>query len=208
MKEVELVSFDAEGTLVTPDFSAAIWHEAIPALYAHKTGLELDRARESVYGEYESVGDQRLEWYDIHYWFRRLDLGSPEPVIHECLSRVDYYPEVMRVLSSLGRQYTLVVASCTPRLFLDHLLEDIESRFARVFSSISHFGQVKNPGFYLRMCEEMGVGPGQAVHVGDNWQMDFVNSREAGLHAVYLDRSGSTDHESITDLTQVETLLS
>jgi len=114
----------------------------------------------------------------------------------------------MRVLSSLGRQYTLVVASCTPRLFLDHLLQDIESRFVRVFSSISHFGQVKNPGFYLRICEEMGVGPGQAVHVGDNWQMDFLNSREAGLHALYLDRSGSTDHEAITDLTQLETFLS
>ncbi|GAI48816.1 unnamed protein product, partial [marine sediment metagenome] len=33
MKQIELISFDAEGTVVTPDFSEAIWHEAIPALY-------------------------------------------------------------------------------------------------------------------------------------------------------------------------------
>ncbi|GAH62950.1 unnamed protein product, partial [marine sediment metagenome] len=41
MNQIEVVSFDAEGTLVTPDFSQAVWHEAIPAIYAQKKGIEL-----------------------------------------------------------------------------------------------------------------------------------------------------------------------
>ncbi|MFU8796116.1 MAG: hypothetical protein ACNA7X_02310, partial [Dehalococcoidia bacterium] len=82
MKGVELVSFDAEGTLVTHEFSEAIWHEMIPAIYARKTGLDIVRARETVYQEYASVGEKRLEWYDIHYWFSRLDLGSAERAIN------------------------------------------------------------------------------------------------------------------------------
>lgn len=204
MKRVEVISFDAEGTLVTPEFSEAIWHETIPAIYARRTGLDLALARKSVFEEYASVGDQRLEWYDINYWFSRLDLGSAERAIHDCLSRIQYYPEVMRVLSSLGEQYKLIVASCTPQGFLRYLLEDIEHHFVRVFSSVSHYGQLKSPGFYRSICEELGVEPSRTVHVGDNWQLDFVNSREAGLQAFYLDRSGDTDHESITDLTQLE----
>ena len=94
MKRIEVISFDAEGTLVTPDFSQAIWHETIPVLYARKNDLELARAREIVAGEYAKVGDQRLEWYDIEYWFGYFQLGSPEPAIKSCVAKVGYYPEV------------------------------------------------------------------------------------------------------------------
>jgi len=59
MIEVEVISFDAEGTLVTPEFSEAIWHETIPAIYAQKTGLDIVEARETVFEEYASVGEQR-----------------------------------------------------------------------------------------------------------------------------------------------------
>ncbi len=204
MKRVELISFDAEGTLVTPEFSEAIWHETIPAIYAHRTGMDIARARETVFEEYATIGERRLEWYDINYWFNRLDLGSAERAIDECLSRIGYYPEVMRVLESLGGRYRLIVASCTPHDFLRFLLADTEHHFVKVFSSVSDYRQLKSPAFYRSICEEMGVEPGRAVHVGDNWQLDFVNSREAGLHAVYLDRSGSTDGQSIKDLTELE----
>jgi hypothetical protein len=69
MRQIELISFDAEGTVVTPDFSQTIWHEAIPALYAQRKGLDLAQAKKCVYEEYDKIGDQRLEWYDIEYWF-------------------------------------------------------------------------------------------------------------------------------------------
>jgi len=62
MKQIELISFDAEGTVVTPDFSQAIWHETIPALYAQKKGLDLAQAKRHVAEEYGKIGDQRLEW--------------------------------------------------------------------------------------------------------------------------------------------------
>ena len=61
MKQIKLVSFDAEGTLVTPDFSHTIWHEAIPALYAQERGLDLAQAKKCIAEEYGKVGDQRLE---------------------------------------------------------------------------------------------------------------------------------------------------
>ena len=207
MKQIELISFDAEGTVVTPDFSQTIWHEAIPALYAQRKGLDLAQAKKCVYEEYDKIGDQRLEWYDIEYWFRYLGLDSSEPVIQSCLDKIGYYPEVAEVLYFLASEYKLVVASGTPLKLLDCLLQDIKPYFVRIFSSISHYRQLKSPDFYLRICEEMGVKPSQAIHVGDNWQFDFLNARQAGVNAFYLDRSGRNHQESLSDLTQLKRLL-
>ena len=207
MKQIELISFDAEGTVVTPDFSQAIWHEAIPAIYAQKKGFDLAQAKKCIYEEYNKIGDQRLEWYDIEYWFSCLDLGSPEPVIQSCLDKVAYYPEATEVLSSLAGEYELIVASGTPRELLYFLLQDVEPYFARIFSSVSHYRQLKSPEFYLKICEEMGVEPSQIIHVGDNWQFDFLNARQAGMNALYLDRSGRNHQESLGDLTELKHLL-
>jgi FMN phosphatase YigB (HAD superfamily) len=88
MRQFEVISFDAEGTLVTPDFSQAIWHEAIPALYAQKNGIDIARAKRDVAEKYDKIGDQRLEWYDIEYWFSYLDLGSSEAAIKICLNKI------------------------------------------------------------------------------------------------------------------------
>jgi HAD superfamily hydrolase (TIGR01549 family) len=207
MKQIELISFDAEGTVVTPDFSQAIWHEAIPALYAQKEGLNLAQAKRHVAEEYGKIGDQRLEWYDIEYWFSYLGLGSSESMIQGCLDKIGYYPEVTEVLSSLASEYRLIVASGTPLELLHCLLRDIKPYFVRIFSSVSHYRQLKNPDFYIRICEEMSVKPSRVIHVGDNWQFDFLNARQAGINAVYLDRSGRDHQESLNDLSQLKQLL-
>jgi putative hydrolase of the HAD superfamily len=207
MKQIELISFDAEGTVVKPDFSQAIWHEAIPALYAQKEGVNLAQAKKHVFEEYAKIGDQRLEWYDIEYWFSYLDLGSSESMIQGCLDKIGYYPEVTEVLSSLASEYKLIVASGTPLELLHCLLRDIKPYFVRIFSSISHYRQSKNPEFYIRICEEMRVQPSRVIHVGDNWQFDFLNARQAGVNALYLDRSGRNHEESLSDLSQLKQLL-
>jgi putative hydrolase of the HAD superfamily len=207
MKQIELISFDAEGTVVTPDFSQAIWHEAIPALYAQKEGLNLAQAKRHVAEEYGKIGDQRLEWYDIEYWFSYLGLGSSESMIQGCLDKIGYYSEVTEVLSSLASEYKLIVASGTPLELLHCLLRDIKPYFVRIFSSISHYRQLKNPDFYIRICEEMSVKPSRVIHVGDNWQFDFLNARQAGINALYLDRSGRDHQESLSDLSQLKQLL-
>jgi len=203
MSQIKIISFDAEGTLVTSDFSQTMWHEAIPLLYAQKKGIEPAQAKSIIAEEYNKIGDQKLEWYDIRYWFRCLGLGSPEPVIQDCLNKASYYPEVSEVLSSLNSKYELVVASGTPIEVLHYLLRDVEHYFTRIFSSVSHYQQIKSPEFYLAICQAMGVEPSQVAHVGDNWQFDFLNSKQVGIHAFYLDRSGN-NCDSLSDLTQLK----
>jgi putative hydrolase of the HAD superfamily len=208
MSRIEVISFDAEGTLVTPDFSQAIWHETIPALYAGKNGVKLAEAKKIVAQEYNKVGDQRLEWYDIKYWFRYFQLGSPEPAIQRCQAKVCYYPEVMEVLSSLRGQYKLIIASGTPSELLEPQLQGIKGYFIHTFSSTSLLNQLKTPKFYAYVCESIRVNPAQIVHVGDNWQFDFLNSSQAGINAFHLDRVGNSQQGSLANLTELKRYLS
>ena len=196
MNEVRVISFDVEGTLVTPDFSYAIWFEAIPECYAERNGIDPELARKIVEEEYRKVGDQRLEWYDVRYWFDKLDLGTPDQVMRRCETKACYYPEVKEVLAFLSGRYKLVVASGSTRDFLRYLLKDIESYFANIFSSLTDYKQLKTPEFYSKMCQALEVEPSQVVHVGDNWQFDFIAPGEVGIKAFYLDRKRQPNNQN------------
>jgi putative hydrolase of the HAD superfamily len=46
------------------------------------------------------------------------------------------------------------------------------------------------PEAFLRTCDALGVQPAQAAYVGDDFDVDIVAARDAGLMSVYLDRNG------------------
>jgi len=212
MSKVKVISFDADGTLVTPDFSQAVWYEGVPALYARKNGISFEEARAFIEREYRVVGDHRIEWYDIKYWLQRFGLGPPlaghEQILEEYRHRVSCYPEVTQALSSLSKDYTLIVVSCSTRDFLPYLLDGIEGYFARIFSTVSDYGQVKTPEFYLEVCRQMGIAPEEMAHVGDLWEQDFLAAKEAGLMAFHLDRKGERkDGSSLRSLADLEARL-
>lgn len=207
MDEIKVVSFDVEGTLVTTDFSYAIWFEAIPGLYAQKKGVDIAQAKEIVMLEYEKIGDLSLEWYDVRQWLDRFDLGVPEPMMEGCQGKVRYYPEVHDVLDSLAGRYKLIATSGSPREFLRHLLRDIEPYFVQVFSSISDHKQLKTTDFYLSICRVMEVEPEQIVHIGDNRQSDYVTPNQVGIKAFYLDRNSGGCQDSLTSLAQLKSYL-
>ena len=208
MNEIKIISFDVEGTLVTTDFSYAIWFEAIPKRYSAKYSIPFEQAKKEVIMEYEKIGDQKAEWYDIKYWFQTLDLGNYETAMEEHHNKVQYYPEVMDMLSSLSQKYMLTIASGSPREFLHHLLRDIKPYFHRIFSSISDYKQTKTSDFYQKMCQELEALPHQVLHIGDNWQFDFIAARETGIQAIHLDRKKESNRPgSLTDLAQISSLL-
>jgi putative hydrolase of the HAD superfamily len=212
MSKVKVVSFDADGTLVTPDFSQAVWYEGIPSLYARRNGISFQEAKEFIEKEYQVVGDHRIEWYDIKYWLQRFGMGPPlaghQQILEDYRHRVSCYPEVTQALSSLSKDYTLIVVSCSTRDFLPYLLDGIEGYFDRILSTVSDYGQIKTPEFFLEICRQMGVFPQEMAHVGDLWEQDFLAPKKAGLKAFHLDRKNERkDERSLKSLTDLGAML-
>lgn len=210
MPDIKVVSFDMEGTLVDHTFSNLIWEADMPRLYAEEHGVGLDEAKKMVLSEYTKVGDQRAEWYDVGYWFRRLGLpGDWRDLLKMREDACASYPEANGVLRRLGRRYALVVTSNTIREFLEVQLRCLDTPFARVFSAPSDFNDVKkSPEFYSRVCGELGVEPAEVAHVGDHPVYDYEAARALGMRAYHLDRSGKAiGADVVRDLVEFEVRL-
>jgi putative hydrolase of the HAD superfamily len=206
------LSFDLDGTLVDLAFTDLVWHQGIPELYAQRSGMALPQARELVLQEYGQVGDGALEWYDISYWFRYFDLpGGWEDLLDRYASEVRVYPEVHEVLRGLREHYPLIILSNAAREFIEVEMRvgGLGGYFDLVISATSDFGLVKkNPEFYQRICELLGVAPQKIIHIGDHWDFDYQIPRGMGITAFHLNRHGGrTGSDIIQDLRTLPGLL-
>jgi len=191
---LKVVSFDMNGTLTQDRFTELIWGEGVPRLYSLTKKIPLEKAKEYVFREYEKIGEEKKEWYDIKYWFSFFSLGEGW---RELLKSFEYeikpFPEVTSVLKELSKGYKLIVTTNACKEFIDIELEAAELKpyFASVFSSTSDFGEVKKtPDVYLKVCQTLGIKPQEMAHVGDHRLFDFAAPQELGIRAFYLDREG------------------
>jgi len=63
-----------------------------------------------------------------------------------------------------------------------------------------------NPQAFHLVCAHLALPPGQVLYVGDDYEVDVLAARAAGLRAVYLDRVGTgpmTEHNRITTLAEL-----
>jgi HAD superfamily hydrolase (TIGR01549 family) len=95
-------------------------------------------------------------------------------------------------IQALSSNYELIIISNAAREFIDIEVDVAELRryFSRIFSATSDFGQVKKTAeFYGHICQLLGISPTEMIHVGDNWQFDYLTPKEIGIRAFYVDRS-------------------
>jgi HAD superfamily hydrolase (TIGR01549 family) len=189
--KIRAVSFDADGTLVTSAYADLIWLEVLPEMVSKEWKITLEDAKAKLYRDYDSIGPQRPEWYDLPYWLKRYRLdASPRTLLQQYKPAVTLYPEVPDVLEKLGKVYDLVVISNSSRLFLEITTETLRPYFKHVFSTLTDFGMMKDSESYIAACERVGVGCRELAHVGDSLELDYSRARRAGVRAFYLDRQG------------------
>ncbi len=197
----KVISFDMDGTLTQNHFAELVWREGIPSLYSVKRGVSLQEAKERVFREYDGVGENRLEWYDIKFWFGVLGLGPGwESLLRRFEPAIRPFSEVLSALGRLNKEYRLAVISNAAREFIDIELKaaGLAGYFEATFSCTSDFGEVKKtPGVYLKVCHALDIEPGEMVHVGDHPVFDFTVPHEAGISAFYLDRQGNAVGDSV-----------
>ncbi|HUV02434.1 MAG TPA: HAD family hydrolase [Desulfobacteria bacterium] len=189
--DIKVISFDVDGTLVSPGFVDCVWLEGIPQLYAEKEDLSFEQAFDYVKSEYDKIGEHRIEWYNIDYWLRKFGLAIPyETLFRKYEAELQIYEEVERVLTALRDEgYELILSSNAATEFIEFQIQPIKKYFSQVFSATSDFGQVKKTnGFFARVCGILDVKPQAVVHIGDHWVFDFINPRKIGITAYYLDR--------------------
>jgi putative hydrolase of the HAD superfamily len=216
---IEAVLFDLGGTLIDGrDFEG--WSEDARAL-----GLEL---------ESESMAEA---WEAIKPWVNRKE-DSPQQLWRDILSRASsvevsaeivdgfierqrekpifgaLFSDVRRCLDLLERRHTrlAIVSNSRSEPAVRRLLREleIEGAFELVVSSGTEGVRKPEGEIFRRALDRLGVQPKAALFVGDDIENDVQGAEIAGMHAIWLNRSGvgaDGDYAEILSLSEVPRMI-
>jgi 2-haloalkanoic acid dehalogenase type II len=195
---IKVISFDLDGTLVDQtNFDTFFWFEEIPRLYSEKYNISLTHAKKKVYGEYNKVGKDNLEWYQPVYWFNHFKLEhSHERIINDLQKNVKLYPDTLPTLKALHKKYKLIILTNSTKHFVKVKLEveGLKTYFDAVFSAIDDFKIVKgDSNVYKKLLAKCNVKSDEIIHLGDDWDFDHKVPQKLGIRAFYLDRQKEKD---------------
>jgi len=208
-----IISFDVDGTLVKPDFNELIWFDVVPKLYARKQKIKLEKARKLIFQEYDKISENDVRWYTLDFWLDYFNLEvKQEELLQRYAKTVILYPDVIPALDNLSKRYLLIVCSGMSREFIDIKLkrENIVKYFNHIFSAVSNFSLTKKePYFYEKVCRKLNVKPSHLIHIGDNYELDYLIPKKIGIKAFHLDRTNniSKRKEAIGSLQELTELI-
>jgi len=206
---IKLISFDMDKTLVKSTYADLVWLEGLPKIYAMEKKNDLEKAKQFLLEKYDEIGEDRVEWYDIEYWFNRFNLKyNWRELLEKYRYAIEAYSEVTNVLRRLHKKFDLIIASNARREFIEVELEETKLRkyFTHVFSSTSDFHKVKKvTEFYSMICDKMNIHPDEMIHIGDHEEFDYNIPRKLGIISFHLDRKKTNEGDFIVyDLKEFE----
>ncbi|MCW4031308.1 MAG: HAD family hydrolase [Candidatus Bathyarchaeota archaeon] len=192
----KVVSFDLDGTITDQSFVDSVWLEGIPQLYSVKKKVSFDEAKIAVKKEYDKVGNEKLQWYNLQYWIKKFDLNvSWQQLLSHFEDKIKIYPDALKAIEELAQKgIRLIIITNANTEFLEFQLASTNTGdyFEAVFSVTSDFGLVKKTvDAYQRVCKILGILPHEMIHVGDDRKFDFYVPQRLGISAFHLDRKGT-----------------
>lgn len=226
------VFFDVGSTLLRPCPSVAETMAEVAAARGHAlTTRDFEQhmpAMDAFYeAEYLRDGDFWCShegsvaiWLDQYRYVCHLagighDADGMAAQVHAAFRRADHwetYPDVKACLQGLKeRTFQLGVISNWDA-GLENLLRDLRllPYFDVVVSSAAVGCRKPNPVIFDLACEELGVQPGEAMHVGDRPDADGVGAAAARIRPVIIDRHNaetSCPYERVKSLVDLLELL-
>ena len=102
LKEIKYILLDMDGTLLDLYFDDYFWGHLVPEKYAEKHEMTFGAAKDYLYETYKSH-ERTLNWCDIDFWSRELNLDIPalkEQIRH----LIEVHPHVIEFLESMRKQ--------------------------------------------------------------------------------------------------------
>ena len=189
---IKFISFDLDGTVTHNIYPDLVWLEGLPKIYAKEKKISLNDAKKILMEEYDKIGDNKVEWYDIEYWFNRFNLKYKwKKLLDDYKNKINLYPEVEQVIINLSKKVDLIISSNAKKEFIDIQLKKtkLKKYFSYVFSSTSDFHRVKKvTEFYKMVCDYLKIEPYEIIHVGDHIVFDYKIPLKIGIKSFLIDR--------------------
>lgn len=206
---IKIISFDLDNTLVTSNFADLVWLEGLPKIYSLEKNVSFDEAKTTLMKAYDDVGEDRIEWYDLQYWFDRYNLVNDwRKLLDKYRHDISLFPEVKEVLDRLSKKFELAIITNAKREFINIILDqtNIKLYFNHIFSSTSDFHEVKKTrNFYKLILEQLGISNNEIIHIGDHEFFDVAIPQSSNILSYHLDRNNRRNGNNVVhDLREFE----
>lgn len=145
------------------------------------------------------VGHEHPEWrHDLsalrlHATRQALLASGDDPALAEPAfelffaerQRVEYYADVVEALERLAARFPLLALSNGNA---DLAATGLDRWLVGAVSARSCGVAKPDARIFAAACAQLGLAPGQVMHVGDDWALDIAGAHEAGLHTAWVQR--------------------
>jgi HAD superfamily hydrolase (TIGR01509 family) len=190
--EVDWVLLDMDGTLLDKHFDDYFWETLVPEEYARRQGVSVAAARKEVFARYRRE-EGTLNWTDIDFWSRELDLDIPalkEGIRH----LIEVHPdaeEFLRFLRHKGKRVGLVTNAHYKTLNLKLNHTGLLGYFDEVVSSFDLGVPKEEVRFWEILKERLNFDPGRSLLVDDNTEA-LNAARQFGLKYLLFKATSSS----------------
>jgi len=191
-QDVDWVLLDMDGTLLDKHFDDYFWETLVPQEYAKRQGLALAAARELVFASYKRQ-EGTLNWTDIDFWSRELDLDIPalkEGIRH----LIEVHPdaeEFLRFLRQKEKRIALVTNAHYKTLSLKMNHTGLLGYFDEVVSSFDLGVPKEEARFWEPLPQQLSFDAGRALLVDDNAEA-LTAARGFGLKYLFFKAKSSS----------------
>ena len=191
-EDISWVLLDMDGTLLDKHFDDYFWETLVPEEFATRQGLPLPAARQEVFARYQRE-EGTLNWTDIDFWSRELDLDIPalkEGIRH----LIEVHPDTEGFLQFLRRQQknvALVTNAHWKTLGLKMNHTGLLGYFDQVISSFDLGHPKEDLRFWQILRDRLAFDPAHTLLADDNLDVLATAKRYGLKYIVFKAKSSS-----------------
>lgn len=204
-----MIFFDLDGTLIDHDYAVRKALTTMLSKQNIKTSMNEDevyhlwnKTLENYYNLYLqgklSHSEQRRERMKAFYNHFNVTLSDieVEKVFYVYLSSYErnwlLYDDVLDILNSLNDRRLGIISNGALQQQANKLKKTELDDYFEILVTSQEIGIAKpNKDIFLHACTKAEVNIKDCIYIGDRWETDALGSREAGMKAIWLDRSGN-----------------
>lgn len=192
---LQLISFDLDGTLIDESINDFFWFYVVPKLLSNQKNISFERALKFCKREYNKVSNKKREWYSAVYWFKRFGIKeNPIDVISSLKNKIKVFPDVKLALRKLNKRYKLVLFTTNTKEFFPIKIYNsgLKKYFYKIISITDDFGiGGKTRKAFQMLLNFFRVKPENVMHVGNDFVFDYLNPQSIGIKSILIDRYGN-----------------